>query len=378
MGEQKSKAAGYFLVALLGGVIGAAGVRALDVLAPGAVPAAPSPIRPYTEVIDRAPAAAEPTSVVEVVRRVAPAVINIDTVSRRAGGIGFPFTDEIREGQGSGFIINGREGLAVTNNHVVENAQQIRVTLSDKRQFPAEIVGTDPVGDIALLRLRTDEVLPELKFGDSDRLEIGQTTIAIGNPLGFESTVTVGVLSQVGRQLEGSVRNIPLDDLLQTDAAINPGNSGGPLMDAQGRVIGMNTAIISRAQGLGFAVAANRIKRSVEDILRYGRVVRPWIGVTMAELTPEVARELRIAPGQKGVAIAEARPGEPAARAGLQMGDLVQRANGRTVTTGEQLRDVIRELRPGARLVLEGRRGDQSRKWTITVGEMPPPSELGR
>jgi len=378
MNERSGRTAGYLVVALLGGVVGALGVRALDAVAPGATRALGTPVRPYTEVVDRGQPVASGDGVVEVVRQVAPAVINIDTVSRRSGGIGYPFSDEIREGQGSGFIINGRDGLAVTNNHVVENAQQIRVTLSDKRRFTAEIVGTDPIGDIAVLRIQKNEVLPELKFGDSDRLEIGQTVIAIGNPLGFESTVTVGVLSQVGRQLEGSVRNIPLDDLLQTDAAINPGNSGGPLMDAQGRVIGMNTAIISRAQGLGFAVAANRIKRSVEDIVARGRVVRPWIGVTMAELTPEVARELRIPPGQKGVAIAEARAGEPAARAGLQMGDLVQEANGRPVTQGDELRRVIRELRPGQRLNLKGRRGDEAREWSVTIGEMPPPEQLNR
>jgi serine protease Do len=378
MKNRNGKAAGFLVVALLGGIVGALGVRLLDRLAPTAGAALGAPVRAYTEVVDRGPANAGTDGVVAVVRQVAPAVINIDTVSRRAGGIGYPFSDEVREGQGSGFIINGRDGLAVTNNHVVEGAQQIRVTLADKRRFTADIVGTDPIGDIALIRIRKNEALPELKFGDSDRLEIGQTTIAIGNPLGFESTVTVGVLSQVGRQLEGSVRNIPLDDLLQTDAAINPGNSGGPLMDAQGRVIGMNTAIISRAQGLGFAVAANRIKRSVEDILARGRVVRPWIGVTMAELNPDVARELGIAPDQKGVAIAEARPNEPAAKAGLRVGDLIQEANGKPVSQGDELRRAIRELRPGQRLVLKGRRGAQAKEWSVVVGEMPPTDQLNR
>jgi S1-C subfamily serine protease len=216
-----------------------------------------------------------------------------------------------------------------------------------------------------------------VKLGDSDRLQIGQLTVAIGSPLGFENTVTMGVLSQIGRQLEGHVDGIPLDDLIQTDAAINPGNSGGPLLDAYGRVIGMNTAIMSRAQGIGFAVAANSIKRSVEDILKNGHVVRAWVGIRMAELTPETVRSLRITrPEREGVAIESVRAGEPASQADLRRGDVVTRANGKNVADGEDLRKLIRKLRPGAELALEGFRGNQPQTWKVIIGEMPGADQL--
>jgi S1-C subfamily serine protease len=307
-------------------------------------------------------------------------VVNIDTEGRSRGGGIFSFgEDGVSEGQGSGFIINGREGLIVTNNHVVENADRIQVTLTDKRTLPAEVVGTDPIGDVALVRVSGGGHLPEVKFADSDKLQIGQLTVAIGSPLGFENTVTMGVLSQIGRQIEGHVQGIPLDDLIQTDAAINPGNSGGPLLDAYGRVIGMNTAIMSKAQGIGFAVAANSIKRSISDILKYGHVVRPWVGVTMAELTSETRRSLGITRRERdGVAIASVRPGEPADQAGLRPGDVITQAQGQKVATGEALRKVIRKLRPGDSLTLQGFRGNSPRSWSVKIGEMPEADQLQR
>lgn len=373
---RSGRAGAYVLVGLLAGIAGGVTVRLLDrTSAGGILPGAP--VRTFTEVVDKGQPISAGEGVVRVVKQVGPAVISIDTLARANSGFGFPNMDEVREGQGSGFIINGREGLAVTNNHVVEGAQQIRVTLPDKRTLAAEVVGADPVGDVALIRIKGGGTLPEVKFGDSDKLEIGQLTIAIGNPLGFENTVTVGVLSQVGRRLEGNIRNIPLDDLIQTDAAINPGNSGGPLLDGYGRVIGMNTAIISRAQGIGFAVAANTVKRTVNDLLTRGHVVRPWIGVTMAEFTNDVATQLGIPPGDlKGVAIADVRPNEPAAKAGLQRGDVINQANGQPITSGEELRKAIRKLEPGQQLTLKGRRGNDPKSWTITVGEMPSPDRL--
>jgi serine protease Do len=373
-------AGGYVLLAVLAGVVGALSVRVMDRLGV-AGPGGGGPVRPFTEVVEKGEPAASRENVVQVVKQVGPAVISIDTLSRGSRGFGFPFSDEVREGQGSGFIVNGSEGLAVTNNHVVEGAQEIQVILQDKRTFSADVVGTDPIGDVALIRLRTKERLPEVKFGDSDKLEIGQLVIAIGNPLGFESSVTVGVLSQVGRQIErqgeGTVRDMPLDDLLQTDAAINPGNSGGPLLDAYGRVVGMNTAIISRAQGIGFAVAANPIKRAVQDLLEKGRVVRPWVGVSMAPLTPDEAQRLGLPDRTfKGVVIEGVRPGEPAAKAGLEASDVITQANGQRVENGEDLRRAIRRLRPGDKLQLKGKRRNKDQSWTVTIGEMPPPDRL--
>jgi S1-C subfamily serine protease len=368
------------MVGLMGGIAGGLIVRNLDRLPGERVRFASGPLRPYTEVVESGAPAAMGEVVARVARDMGPAVVNIDTEARSHGGTLTPFGDEgVSEGQGSGFIINGREGLIVTNNHVVENADRIQVTLTDKRTLPATVVGTDPIGDVALVRVSGGGRLPEVKFGDSDRLQIGQLAVAIGSPLGFENTVTMGVLSQIGRQIEGHVQGIPLDDLIQTDAAINPGNSGGPLLDAYGRVVGMNTAIMSKAQGIGFAVAANSIKRSIGDILKYGHVVRPWVGVTMAELTAETKRSLGITRRERdGVAIASVRPNEPAAQAGLRAGDVITAANGTKVASGEELRRVIRKLRPGATLKLWGFRGNQSQSWQVKIGEMPGADQLQR
>ncbi len=377
MKARSGKAAVYLLVAVVGGLVGGVASRALDRGTAGLRPA--GSVRPFTEVVESGQPAVMGETVVQVARSVGPAVVSIDTVSR-AEGPGFFFGGpQEREGQGSGFVINGRERLVVTNNHVIEGAQRIRVNFADGRSFAAQVVGRDAIGDIALLRIEGEGELPEIKFGDSDKLEIGQITVAIGNPLGLEHTVTQGVLSAIGRQLDGHVQGIPLDDLIQTDAAINPGNSGGPLLDAYGRVIGMNTAIISQAQGIGFAVAANRIKRAVTDILEYGRVVRPWVGVSMADLTPEIATQLGVTPADReGVVLANVRSGEPAAKAGMRMGDVITEANGRQIKNSEDLRAVIQGLKPGAQLTLLGYRGNQEMTWTLSVGEMPPPERLGQ
>lgn len=341
-----------------------------------------SPIRPYTEVRYSEPGRPTAEPIVAVVRRVSPAVVAIDTLAREEPGEGFfpfPRGGDVREGQGSGFVINGKERLCVTNNHVVENAVRIRVTFPDRRSFPATIVGRDPIGDIALLRLGSGErpgPLPEIAFGDSDTVDIGQAVLAIGNPLGFEHTVTQGVLSATGRRLEGSRRGIPLDDLLQTDAAINPGNSGGPLLDAAGRVIGMSTAIISDAQGIGFAVAANRIKKAVRDILEHGRVIRPWIGVSMVDLDPDLARRLSLPePDRPGVAIRGLIQGQPAEKAGLRQWDVIRSAAGKPVESTDDLRKIIVDHEVGDTLELNGLRAGSEKAWRVRIGEMPLPEE---
>jgi serine protease Do len=377
---RSGKAAGMVLAIALAGVIGGLVGGAVTRTSGGSRLPLGGTVRPYTQVVERAEPAATGESVVQVVQKVGPAVVNIDTLLNGPEGPAFPFgpTGQVPQGQGSGFITNGAEGLVITNNHVVENARRIRVTLQDKRSFPAELVGSDPIGDVAVIRVRGGGTLPEVQFGDSDRLQIGQTVIAIGNPLGFENSVTHGVLSQMGRQLDGHIRGIPLDDLIQTDAAINPGNSGGPLLDGYGRVIGMNTAIISQAQGIGFAVAANTIKRSVEDILKHGHVVRPWVGVTMEELTPDVAERIGVRRDLEGVVIRSVRRSEPAERSGLDGGDVITEANGQKVKAGEDLRRVIRNLRPGGKLNLKGFRADRSMTWQVTIGEMPPLEQLGQ
>ena len=369
------------LMGLVGGLLGAAVL--MVVRGGGGVRTLSSGVgRPYTEVVEAGAPASSKEGIVLAVKEAGPAVVNIDTLVSARGGGGLlerffgEEGGEIREGQGSGFIINGKEGLVVTNNHVVRSAQRIRVNLPDKRAYDAQIVGVDPNSDIALLRIRPEAPLPEVKLGDSDRLEIGQVTVAMGNPFGFNNSVTSGVLSARERSLPAS-EGSQLEDLLQTDAAINPGNSGGPLCDAYGRVIGMNTAILSQGQGLGFAVAVNQIKRSVQDILQFGHVRRPWLGVVMRELTPDLAEALHVPQlGKEGVVIREVVPGSPANRAGLQPEDVIVSTDGKPVKRTDELRRVIRQHSVGQKMQLSGFRDGKQMKWTVELGEMPPPDRL--
>jgi len=348
----------------------------------------PTVSRQSSPATEHSSASAETTAsrsegIVELVERVGPAVVSIDTLSRAPREFNFPFSpggDMARRGLGSGFIFDSAKRLVVTNNHVIEGAQRIRVTLPDQHTYSGEVVGTDPIGDVALVRLEAGDPLPQVELADSDTLHVGQTTIAIGSPLGLRNTVTEGVLSALGRQLpEGHVRGIPLDDLLQTDAAINPGNSGGPLLDAYGKVIGMNTAILSSGQGLGFAVAANTIRKSVSDLQAHGHVIRPWIGVSLVELSPDAAQALGAHTSEtKGVLIAGVQPEGPAQAAGLRRGDVVTEANGSSVAGPEDVRRAVKKLEPGATLTLAGRRNGEAQTWKIRITEMPNLETLGR
>jgi serine protease Do len=260
----------------------------------------------------------------------------------------------------------------VTNSHVVEGASEILVTLSDRRVLFARALGSDPDDDVAVLRLCQAGPLPEAHLGDSDRATIGETAIAIGNPLGFENSVTVGVVSALHRLLyagEGPARaDVPLGNLIQTDAAINPGNSGGPLVDLQGRVMGMNTAYMARAPGLGFAVPANVIRRSVGEILRHGHAHRSWIGVVAGDLRAEIGRLLG-APTSEGALLLQVVAGGPAARAGVSRSDVITAVDGRPVRGMDDLRDVILARPEGVRVRVSGYRGARSVTWTLEIGE---------
>ena len=381
----------YIVVALLASAIGGvSAVGVLMLLRPGTTPLrAVTAVRPYTEIVERGKSAAAAEPVVKAVETVAPAVVNIDTYR----GVRDPFSlffggggrEEQRSGQGSGFIINGVEGYVVTNNHVVRDAERIQVNLKDNGSFSATVIGRDPYGDIALLKIQTDETLPEARFGDSSKLRVGQTVIAIGNPLGLANTVTTGVVSAVGRELDGE-GPLPLENLIQTDAAINPGNSGGPLVNAYGDVIGMNTIVLSGqtgsgaiAQGLGFAVPANAIKSAIEQILATGRVQRPWVGVSTMEITPGLIERFGLSPSTQGSAlIVSVIRGGPADRAGVEPGDALTAINGRPIKPGEDLRTAIRARKVGDSIVLQGTRGDKTMEWEVTIREMPPPEAFYR
>ena len=261
---------------------------------------------------------------------------------------------------GTGVIINSA-GYVLTNEHVLAGATQIRVSLADGRQYDAELVGGDPASDLAVVLLHADGPLPAPKLGDSDGVMIGETVVAIGNPFGLNHTVTTGVLSAVNRSIRGDGREY--HGFLQTDASINPGNSGGPLLNLDGEVIGINTAILGNAQGIGFAIPINRARRIVDDLIRHGEVQPAWLGIWLQELTPTLREALR-AERSTGVLISTVYEGTPAAAAGVRRGDVLVAVDGTDVRTRRDFYEVARSLtveqntklaldRAGTRVVLD-------------------------
>ena len=319
-------------------------------------------------------------AIVSAVEKVGPAVVNIDVRMTGRDRDLPPFLREFmprgsdpppeREGEGSGVIINGREGYVLTNNHVVREANRILVKLKDGRRFVGKVIGVDNFSDVALVKIPGGN-LPTATLGSSKDLPVGSWAIAIGNPLGFQHTVTVGVISASGRDL------FPLENLIQTDAAINPGNSGGALCDIYGNVIGINTAIIPTAQGLGFAVNIETVKYVVEELLRNGKVNRAWMGVSFETLDEELARRKSIKQ-IPGVYIASVQPNQPAAKAGLRRGDVITAVNNRPVQEDNMLRDFVRRRKPGEKLTFLVARGGKAMVFTVTLGVMPDLEKLMR
>jgi len=272
---------------------------------------------------------------------------------------------------GSGVIIDARRGYVVTNNHVVENAQEIVVTLKDRRTFRAELVGTDPATDIALLKIPPED-LTAVPLGDSDALKVGDVVLAIGNPFGLGQTVTSGIVSALGRS---GLAPEKYESFIQTDAPINPGNSGGALIDSRGRLVGINTAIVSPAGGnvgIGFAVPVNMVKAVVAQLEKYGEVRRGQIGVVIQDLTPDLAEALRL-PAEAGAVVSEVRPGSPAAKAGLKSGDVIVAVDGRPVRSATDLRNRIGLSERGSTIRLTVVRDGQRLEIPVTVG---PPEAL--
>ena len=304
------------------------------------------------------------TPVVAAVESAGPATVNITStqvVVDQANPFmrGDPIFDEFfsrfmnprastAQSLGTGVIIN-RDGFVLTNEHVLAGATQIRVGLSDGRQFDAELIGGDPESDLAVVKVKTGEPLPTPKLGDSDDVMIGESVIAIGNPFGLNSTVTTGVLSAVNRSIRGDGREY--HGFLQTDASINPGNSGGPLLNMDGEVIGINTAILGNAQGIGFAIPINRARRIVEDLIRHGEVQPAWLGVFLQELTPAL-RDAMGSAQSSGVLVSNVFAGTPAAAAGVQRGDIVTSLEGSAVHSRREFYEISRGLTVGGRAKL--------------------------
>jgi len=324
---------------------------------------------------------------VPVVEKCLPAVVFID-VNKKAtagGDSNDPqmelfrrfFNDQPRRPQsvpssGSGFIVDP-EGHILTNNHVVSNAEAINVTLNDKRTYKAKVIGTDPESDVAVIQIEGDH-LPYLQLGDSDRIRVGDWAIAIGNPLGMlRGSVTVGIVSAQGRanlNIFGS-SDLQFQDFIQTDASINFGNSGGPLCNIRGEVIGINTAINPSGQGIGFAIPINLAKHVADQLLAHGKVQRAWLGVTLGDLTPEIAEGLGIT-GQQGVLIAQVHKGFPAERAGLRRNDVIVEYDGEPVTDMAKFRIRVADTPPGKHATVTVLRDGKRIPVTVTLAERTP------
>lgn len=319
-------------------------------------------------------------AVINVVKNVGPAVVSV-IVKDRVRGYDFFYgpVDQQREGLGSGFIFDKR-GYVLTNNHVVEGADEIKVVLTDGREFIAEIAGTDPSNDIAVLKMETQGAsLPIAALGDSDQIQVGQTAIAIGTPydMEFQNTVTVGVVSALGRNLQTGSRNSQsvITGVIQTDASINPGNSGGPLLNTQGQVVGINTAILGSAQGMGFAIPINSVKEVVNDLMEYGYVKRPYIGIYGQAIGKEALEEYFNYKGEGGVWVAQVVAGSPAAKAGLQAGDVILEIDRQKVTDMDVLKKILSEkgIHKDVKVLTLSKKGLQV--ITIKIGESPAPTK---
>jgi S1-C subfamily serine protease len=298
-------------------------------------------------------------AVTEVVDRLGPAVVRVDIWKR-----GKPH----RAGSGSGVIV-APDGLVLTNSHVVGGASRVELTTVDGRSLGARLVGEDPDTDLALLRVDAATTLPAASLGDSKRLRRGQLVVAIGNPLGFESTVTTGVVSALGRSLRAQSGRL-IEDVIQTDAALNPGNSGGPLVSSRGEVVGINTAVILGAQGICFAVASNTASFVLGELVRHGRVRRAYIGIS-AQQTP-IPRRLQVAAGLEQASAAMVGAVErasPAAEAGLMSGDLIVTLDGAAVTGADDLIRALTGERIGRAVEIEVLRMGKRRRFTVTPQE---------
>lgn len=332
-----------------------------------------------------------------VAQKVSPSVVFIQVESvKKAPAQSSPFNDEMFRrffgdqfkglpespggqerrslGQGSGFVFSLDNGLfsdkayILTNNHVVENADKIRVTFKNGQAFDADVKGTDPKSDIAVLEIEADDI-PNLELGDSEKLEVGEWVVAIGNPFGLSHTITAGIVSAKGRT---SLGISDYEDFIQTDAAINPGNSGGPLVNLDGEVVGINTAIFSRSggyMGVGFAIPINMAKGIAEQLLDGGQVNRGFLGITIQNLTPELAESFGV-DNRSGILIAQVSPDSPAARGGLKQGDLITGYQGRPVTDTGDFRNRVSLTLPGTKAKLKINRQGSSKTVNVTIGQL--------
>ena len=322
---------------------------------------------------------------IQVYKAASPAVVNVTTITLTYDFFLNPVPME--GGAGSGFLIDS-DGKIVTNFHVISGARRVEVTLADRSRYQAEVLGYDERSDLAVVRIQAGRELPHLRLGDSDGLEVGQKVLAIGNPFGqFQNTLTTGVISSLGRNIRDRSSGAVLEDVIQTDAAINPGNSGGPLLNSHGEVVGINTAIVGPANiGIGFAIPVNRMKLIVGDLIREGRVMRPYLGVLLLPLSPDLADLLDL-PVDEGLLVLQVLPNTPGDKAGIRGGtetavvgnlrlpvggDIIVEMDGEPVVAREELGRRIERRRVGDTVQLTLFRGRRRLAVTVRLEARPP------
>jgi serine protease Do len=362
--------------------------RATRVTNPRAAPAEQPPAAAPEPPAATASAGRTPPSFASLAAGASPAVVHIKVTSvvkaaDNGAAFGIPpdlFGDEDRpfrgfpvpprgggftqRGSGSGFVIR-KDGVVLTNNHVVENAKEITVTLSDGREFQAKVMGRDPKTDLAVVKIDAAKALPTARLGDSDALRVGEWVVAIGNPFGLSNTVTAGIVSAKGRAIGAG----PYDDFIQTDAPINPGNSGGPLLNERGEVVGVNSVIFSQTGGnvgIGFAIPVNLVKKLVPELEESGHVTRAWLGVTIQKLTPDLAKSLGVEPA-RGALVSEVAAGGPAAASGIEPGDVITRYDEKAVDEHAALPMMVASTAVGKTIPVEVVRDGKTSTFSVTV-----------
>ena len=278
-----------------------------------------------------------------------------------------------RSSLGSGVIIDGSRGFVLTNAHVIAKSGTIHVLLKDEREFEAKIVGADHESDLAVLKLSIQEDLPSVEMGNSDNLLIGETVIAIGNPFGFSNSVTTGVISALNRTIRTD--DMIYRDFIQTDASINPGNSGGPLLNINGEMIGINTAVYANAQGLGFAIPISKARRIVNDLIQYGEVLQPWIGLSLQTMDNQLSDYLSVEE-KAGILVTRVYPDSPASKAGIKAGDIIVSMENKPIGSKEDYQNVLKEFSSGAVISIEYRRKGQPLQTDLIASIFPPESAL--
>ena len=347
-------------------VFSAQPVPAAPVAHPAASQRAPAQAGPLQAAAPGGPVrvVSEESVVINVVKQVRPAVVNINTESQVQTVFGvFP-----EQGAGSGVIVRP-DGYILTNNHVVQGATNIKVTLIGGKTLAGKIVGRDPLADLAVVKVDTNDPLPAARLGSSANLQVGQLAIAIGNPFALGSTVTTGVVSALNRRIEQA--NLVVDNLIQTSAAINPGNSGGALVDSSGAVIGINTAIIPNAQGIGFAIPSDVARVEMDQLIANGRVIRPWVGVVYGGDVDAQSGQMHQLGTDHGVLVRDVDPNSPAGHAGLQPGDIITSVNDDRVDTWNQFVHDVVSKKVGETVKLGIVRDRGSRTVAVTLAERP-------